>query len=135
MRAERFEKVSAQLLCTVRRALLREPALEHCGVLVGSPGGDVLESAVLYPGPLGERRFRLPQSWLLQIFYQQRRAGREIAGFFHTHPPGQSLEPSPADRAGHPPGSLVLLVGEREHACYRVGVDDSGWTLLDLVCL
>jgi proteasome lid subunit RPN8/RPN11 len=53
-----------------------------------------------------------------------------VAGFYHTHPAGEGLLPSVADRAGHPPGSLVLLVGDGCWRAYRIRYGQ--WNLLPL---
>lgn len=64
---------------------------------------------VPYPGPLFAESFRLDDQWLLERCLELRKEGLLLLGYYHSHP-NDSLELSPRDRAGHPPGSLVLVL-------------------------
>ena len=127
---ERFQGIESSILEAIQADLARAPKVEHCGLLLARPGSSLVESRVAYPGPLRSREFALPEEWLLQAFLQQRGLGFEVAGFYHTHPVGEGLAPSPLDRAGHPPGSLVLLVGPSRWQAYRIG--EKRWQSLAL---
>lgn len=128
--SERFRRLHGSVLATIRRDLRERPDVEHCGLLLAAPGSPEISACLIYPGPLRGRSFRLPEEWLLESFLAQRQAGLEIAGFFHTHPTGESLEPSLLDRSGHPLGSLVLVVGEGDWRAYRASSGD--WQRVEL---
>lgn len=117
----KFLEISRDLLERVRGDLRARPGVEHCGPLLSRPGSTLIEKEVAYPGPLSSREFRLPEEWMLETFLQQRSLGFEVAGFYHTHPLGEPLEPSLSDRSGHPPGGLALLVSLEDWRAYRVG--------------
>ena len=118
---ERFFGISRNLLEKVRGELCARPQVEHCGLLLARPEATLVEKEVAYPGPLQPREFRLPEEWMLETFLLQRQRGFEVAGFYHTHPPGEPLEPSALDLSGHPPGALVLLLSLHDWKAYRVG--------------
>jgi proteasome lid subunit RPN8/RPN11 len=109
------------LLEGIQEELASAPRLEHCGLLLARPESDTLHDRLAYPGPLSGREFCLPEEWLLSTFLELRQRGLEVAGFYHTHPSGESLTPSHGDREGHPPGALVLLVGPDQFRAYRSG--------------
>ncbi len=120
----------------IGRALLEElqgeagGEVERCGLLLARPESDRLEAHLAYPGPLYPRRFEMSPEWMLEAFVRQRSCGWEVAGFYHTHPTGEALRPSPADLAGHPFGALVMLVGPVDWRAFRVGEGD--WRELSL---
>lgn len=95
-----------------------QPHLEVCGLLTGSQP-DMIDGQIPYQGPLQAQSFRLPDQWLLEQCYRLRSESRAVRGYYHSHP-GQSLKLSPRDRAGHPLGSLVLVLNAQGHwAAYR----------------
>ena len=118
---ERFVGISGAILERVRGELRVRSQLEHCGLLLARPPATLVEEEVAYPGRLSPREFRLPEEWMLETFLTQRQRGFEVVGFYHTHPPGESLEPSARDLSGHPPGALVLLISLEDWSAYRVG--------------
>lgn len=102
--------------------------LEECGLLLSRREESRIDDFVSFPGPLQAERFCLCPEWMLEQLYLQRSAGRQIAGFFHTHPYGRSIAPSRADRAGHPPGARVLLLCPRAWGYYQVGLEGKQWS-------
>ena len=107
-----------------------EGECERSGLLLSTAEAGRIESFVLSPAPLKPRRFEFDPQWCLTQLYRQREAGHTIAGYFHTHPKEATLEPSRADREGHPPHSLVLIVAGRAWKLYRTGLTGERWTLL-----
>lgn len=128
MIGERWRSLDADLVAAIGREAAGE--VEACGILLGSRGGTHIDRRVAYPGPLFAHRFRLEPEWMLEIFLAQRELGREVAGFYHTHPAGAPLRPSLQDRLGHPHGALVMLVNEHRWRAYRAWED--GWRELGL---
>ncbi len=118
--------------CFVPRRIARSchGDLEHCGLLLADLGDRTVTDFVHFPGPLQRERFELCPSWVLAELSRQRRAGRRIVGYFHTHPEGRSVRPSPRDRAGHPPGALVLIVSHELWMFYQVGWEGDDWAPL-----
>ncbi len=103
---------------------------ERSGLLLSTAALTRIDSFVLSPGRLSPRRFEFDPQWCLTQLYLQREAGRAIVGYFHTHPKEATLEPSLADREGHPPYSLVLIVGGGAWKLYRTRLSGERWTLL-----
>lgn len=126
----RYRRLAAAVLEAIRECAVSRPHVEHCGVLLARPKSESVASFLAYPGPLRARDFTLPPEWLLRCCLEQRALGWEVAGFYHTHPPGESLEPSQADLDGHPYGSLVLLVGPDQWRAYRA--EQPQWRPLEL---
>jgi proteasome lid subunit RPN8/RPN11 len=101
-------KIEASLLRQLtEQAVLARP-LECCGLLWSQGGGPIVDYTP-YPGPLYRQRFEMEDNWLLQQHYSGRRMGRVVKGYYHSHPNSRAL-PSPGDVAGHPSGSLCLIV-------------------------
>lgn len=120
--------ISASLPQRIARECQDE--LEHCGLLLAEFGDPTVNDFVSFPGPLQRERFEIDPSWILAESLRQRQEGRRIAGYFHTHPRGRSVEPSSRDRAGHPPGARVLIVSDELWAFYQVGWDEGDWVRL-----
>lgn len=117
-----------------------EPEREECGLLLAD--GALLVERRRWPAPL-PNRFVLEEGWLLQEMMRARSIGLRVGAFYHSHPPSLGLRPSRQDRAGHPPGAKVLIVGhlagEFTWASYEVAAWRSGsetvWRSWSLTCV
>jgi proteasome lid subunit RPN8/RPN11 len=109
---------------------------EICGLLIGErAGGGGVDKLVREVAPventweqLGERRrrFRISPETFMREERRARAAGREILGFYHSHPDDQP-RPSETDREfAWPSYSYVILAVERGRA--RVA---NSWVLRD----
>lgn len=87
--------------------------LEACGVLVGDRRTEtVVETAVRMQNVSASPRvdYRIDPAALLTVFDDTATAGREVVGFYHSHPVGPPT-PSAQDRdEARWPGYLYLLV-------------------------
>lgn len=86
---------------------------EACGVLIGRREPHIRVEAVLagqnlHPTPA--RHFLLDAATLLRADRAARATGREIIGFYHSHPRGTAL-PSLADRRAAWPGYVQVIIG------------------------
>ena len=114
------ERIAALTLAT--------PGVELCGLLLADRQDSIVNEFVCSPGPFRSDTFELCPSWLLSESLYQRSQGRRTVGYFHTHPDGQEVEPSLSDRLGHPPCSIVLIVGVERWQAYRTGWELEEWT-------
>lgn len=93
---------------------------ECCGVLLGprhqvAPSGgrqevdEVVEADNVARGDR-RRRYVIAPELLLRVHKEARRTGREVVGYYHSHP-GAGAVPSDFDRAHAWPGTRYLIVG------------------------
>ena len=116
---------------------LRAQLLEHlsaarphegCGILLGRTGGGTTRvEAVLPTRNAAERpgdRYDIPVGDLFAAHRRAREEGREVVGYFHSHPVGPAI-PSPVDRERSWDGMRQIIVGwpgpEAEIRCWRFG--------------
>ena len=121
----------------VAHALETAPA-ECCGLLVGT-GETVAEAVRTANVDVNPNRFEIDAGDHIRARRAARARGREVLGFYHSHPHSDAT-PSSSDRAeAQYPGHLYLIVGLRgepaEVRLYRLEADgfaDVPWTLEDL---
>ncbi|NOY53802.1 MAG: M67 family metallopeptidase [Deltaproteobacteria bacterium] len=109
--------ISPSLLQRIHRQAVREYPQECCGILVGRLGK---EKRVEKNFPTKNRehlrgcdRYAIDGRDFLRVDREARKAGREILGFYHSHPDGPSL-PSSVDlhRAWNEYSYLIVSVIE-----------------------
>ncbi len=121
------ERVLDQLRSDLAAA---EPEFEESGLLLAD--GVALVGRRRWPVPL-RHRFALEEGWLLDEMMRARGLGLRVGAFYHSHPTSWALRPSLQDRAGHPIGAKILIVGWVDGgfawAGYRLAADpgDSGF--------
>ena len=98
------------MLEQLRGRLLDSPHREHCGLLLGHRERREIREAWFQPGTISAHRFVMSPEWMLRAFFRAREKDLGVAGFFHSHPKA-ALELSLSDWEGHPPGSLVMVLG------------------------
>lgn len=111
---------------------------ECCGLLVGT-GETVVEAVRTANVDVNPNRFEIDAGDHIRARRAARARGREVLGFYHSHPHSDAT-PSSSDRAeAQYPGHLYLIVGLRgepaEVRLYRLEADgfaDVPWTLEDL---
>lgn len=141
MKAEaRAVILSSSLIEAITSDMVAATKVETCGLLLATGNSVTIDDFVAYDGPLFARSFRLSEPWLLGAFLRQRELRNSVVGYYHTHPPGSLLSPSKSDLDGHPPGSLVLLLGYDSHQrthwqFWRSSVEDRGWRSVEAVLL
>jgi len=121
----------------VAHALETAPA-ECCGLLVGT-GGTIAEAVRTANVDVNPNRFEIDAGDHIRARRAARARGREVLGFYHSHPHSDPT-PSSSDRAeAQYPGHLYLIVGLRgepaEVRLYRLEADgfaDVPWILEDL---
>jgi proteasome lid subunit RPN8/RPN11 len=89
-----------------------EHPLEACGLLLGSSGviDEVRPAANRSPTP--GTHFDLDPTALLETHREARETGRQLLGWYHSHPNGRP-DPSPADAAqAADPGKLWLIAAD-----------------------
>jgi proteasome lid subunit RPN8/RPN11 len=102
---------------------------EGCGVLVGRDVDqvrvvdDIEEVDNTHPGPR-EVRYRIPPEHLVDVDRRARSRGRDIVGFYHSHPNG-TAHPSALDLEQAWPHYSYVIVGV---AAGRI-VDARSWRL------
>jgi len=103
--------VTASVIDAVVRHARAEAPNECCGILVGDE--QTVEEAVR-AGNISERpltRFRIEPKDHLDALRHARLRGRDVVGFYHSHPHSPA-SPSPTDIAEATyPGHLFLIVG------------------------
>ncbi len=134
--------MSPEILQTLAQDFLQETGVEHCGLLLKAKERPSILSRVAFPGPHHAAHFLLCDHWLMEQSYAAHSLGRQVAGYYHTHPQGEALLPSLEDRRGHPFGALVVILGfawesagRRESTlgwrAFRVGEADVPWSVVD----
>jgi proteasome lid subunit RPN8/RPN11 len=124
----------SQVAVIRRHAALAYPE-ECCGVLVGTPAPDgarvqtVLEAANV--APRRQRRYSIDPVSLLFAHRQARDAGRQVVGYYHSHPDTPAF-PSERDLAEAWPGVIYLIVEVMAGAVvalrgWRLGGDGQGF--------
>jgi len=118
---------------TISRALIEEmraiagasPNLEVCGLLLGP--GDIVEN--LYPcdnvatDPADS--FEIDPRALIAAHRAARNGGPSVLGHYHSHPRGPA-RPSLRDAAAAEPGSLWVILGDRDIGCWLAIREPSG---------
>lgn len=132
--------IQARLLEAIADERSARHNVELCGLLLAGRGSATVDHRLAYDGPQMSRCFSLSQDWLLGAFLRQRELGRKVVGYYHTHPDGSALSPSLSDLEGHPPGSLVLLLGNETGSevgwrVWRANVQSRGWRAVDSVAV
>lgn len=108
----------------VASAILEEAAralpAEACGLLIGvlDRGAPRVLDQLTVPNRAGEatRRFAIPAASVHAAQLAAQRAGRDVIGFWHSHPRGPGA-PSVADLETALPGYLYVIVDVRTGAC------------------
>jgi desampylase len=98
--------------------ILAHAAAEHpreaCGLLLGRDGTIDEVRAAANVSPENRVRFEIDPAALLRAHREARETGRELLGWYHSHPNG-SAEPSAADAASaHERGKLWLIAASGE---------------------
>jgi proteasome lid subunit RPN8/RPN11 len=106
----------AEQICTHVR---REHPREACGLLVGR--GSRIEAAVEAANVAGrpEQEFEIDPPELLRCHREARDGGRELLGWYHSHPNGR-CEPSATDAARvEDDGMIWLIVADDKLRAFR----------------
>lgn len=115
MRLSIFSTVTEQIRAHARRDRPREA----CGLLLGRAGR--IEAAVEAPNVAADpvRTFEIDPEVLLRCHREARGGGRELLGWYHSHPSGRG-EPSAADAArAVEDGKLWLIVAAGRLRAFR----------------
>lgn len=105
-------KISNELFTHLQRLAQEGDVLEKCGVLWSDDSSDTVNLSTDYPGPLYRNRFRFDDIWWIKTLYEARARRKKLRAYYHTHPGAEKdLRLSRADIDGHPPGSLILILG------------------------
>ena len=115
--------MTMQLSSGLMEALVAEARRAHpdecCGLLLGQ--GDtvtgVLPAANVHPAP--STHFEIDPASLIAAYRVAREGGREVLGYYHSHPAGPP-EPSLADRITAAPDDRVWAI---------VGREGGGWAV------
>lgn len=99
---------------------------EGCGILLGRAGDGVTRVEAIVPAPnVAARpsdRYDIPVEDLFAAHRRAHEEGREVVGYFHSHPAG-SAAPSAVDRDCSWEGMRQVIVGwggaEPELRCWR----------------
>lgn len=109
--------ISRALLDEIRRAAAASPNAEICGLLLGE--GRKVEAirhcANVASDPRGS--FEVDPATLIATHRSARAGGPSLIGHFHSHPGGVAT-PSPRDASAAEPGSLWIIAGMDELACW-----------------
>lgn len=104
--------LTTDLFAKLERTALECGEFERCGVLWSLASDRVARRLSAYPGPFFKDRFAFSDQWWMETLYRARSRGLRLEAYYHTHPrPQADLRPSRADRAGHPWGSKVFILG------------------------
>ncbi len=117
-------RIPYPLLQRIYRQADREFPRECCGILVGT-GGKIKAVETIFPAVNAERlqggdRYRINGKDFLRVDREARETGREILGFYHSHPASPSL-PSSVDlqRAWSQYSYLIVSVRTGEEPTSR----------------
>jgi desampylase len=102
--------IAAALVLRLLAEAAESPALEVCGLLLGS--GSRVDEARASRNVAADpaRMFELDPAALIAAHKAARAGGPAILGHYHSHPSG-SAAPSPRDLAAATPGQLWLILG------------------------
>ncbi len=98
--------------------------LECCGVLFGGADGRAdgfCEAENRAPAGSAGRHFTIDPLWLYRQEQSAGKAGRQIVGFYHSHPDCAAY-PSDEDAEGMIPEQLYLILSVREGRCVECRV-------------
>ena len=115
MRVSIFSTAAEQIRAHARRDHPREA----CGLLLGRAGR--IEAAVEAPNVAADPActFEIDPAVLLRVHREARSGGRELLGWYHSHPNGRG-EPSAADSArAVEDGKLWLIVAKGRVRAFR----------------
>lgn len=128
--------LSAADLATLRRHALERYPEECCGILLGRMLGEearierVVQADNSHDGSR-ERRYAIAPRDLLAAQKAARGEGRQVVGYYHSHP-GHPAVPSARDREHAWPGASYLILSVEagrvgEVRSWRLGADGEGF--------
>jgi proteasome lid subunit RPN8/RPN11 len=104
--------LSRELEEKIRKHAAKSYPFEACGALVGEMRGPVPHILEVHPAPNEEedtrRRYRVSADFQLRLELATRAAGREVLGYYHSHPDHPVL-PSAQDLAHAWQGYLYVI--------------------------
>ena len=124
-------QITSQLLHALRAHAERAYPEECCGVLLGKAEAGVKQVTTVLPlenSAPSERecRYLIAPEVMFGLQRGEREAGREILGFYHSHP-DHTPEPSETDRVEAWEGWIYLIVSVREGKA----AEERAWVLED----
>lgn len=134
-------EIPAALLAELEDRARRAAPEECCGILMGRAAG-AGEPARVVAAPTAEnvwpgdrtRRYEIAPETLLAEHRRAREAGRDVVGYYHSHPGGEAA-PSAFDRERAWPGVTYLIVSpaRREARAWRLAAEGGGFDELEVV--
>ena len=109
--------IARSLLDQIIAEAAASPDREICGLLLGDSGkiSEVRPARNIANNPA--RTFEVDPRMLFAAMKAERAGGPKIVGHYHSHPNG-SAEPSERDGESAEPGSLWMIVADREAAIW-----------------
>ena len=124
-------EVSSKVIETLLGEAARAHPRECCGLLFGK-GDEIISAqptANVHPEP--SRHFEIDPRALLDAHRAARGGGRQVVGYYHSHPNG-AAEPSATDRAmAAPDGAIWAIIAAGRITLWRSG--DAGFEALPYV--
>jgi proteasome lid subunit RPN8/RPN11 len=113
-------RISRCVVEAIQRAAAEAEPREACGLLFGTDGIEAMEVATnVSDDP--ERSFEIDPRSLLSALKAERAGGQRLAGYWHSHPSGDTT-PSATDAAmAAPDRKLWLIVAGGEARMWRAG--------------
>lgn len=116
-------RISRCVVELIQRAAAEAAPHEACGLLFDEAGAIFAASIEANVADDPDRRFEIDPAGLFAAIRAERAGGRQVAGYWHSHPSGD-VQPSPIDAAmAAPDGRLWLIVAGGRIAGWRAVAD------------
>ena len=106
-------RVARSVFAAIEADARRRAPLECCGILLGRDGAVELAVPAANVAADGSTRFEIDPQALIDAHRAARAGGREVIGYYHSHPAGPA-EPSAADRAEASGDGRVWAIAGRD---------------------